>query len=267
MLNQFRSQYPQGGLTSELVQIDHGFYIVRAIVEVEGRILATGLAAKATLEEAEDQARLRALALLNLEPIASASLRLTEVPAKKVEAPVTPAPAPTSKKSTAKKVIIPPGPLPLEIEPEPSPIKPEPIPEPEAKIEETLTQKAEPAVADVEEQPEPAIAEAHDLLVPLNLEPELSLPSEPEPMPSTPPLLKLVPEPSSPPLATVSSDEPIDFSEIIARSNVELKRLGWTNDQGRNYLLQTYGKRSRQLLSDEELIEFLQYLETQPTPN
>jgi hypothetical protein len=61
-------------------------------------------------------------------------------------------------------------------------------------------------------------------------------------------------------------EEPIDFSEIIARSNLELKRLGWTSEQGRNYLLQTYGKRSRQLLSDEQLIEFLAYLEQQPTP-
>jgi hypothetical protein len=59
----------------------------------------------------------------------------------------------------------------------------------------------------------------------------------------------------------------LDFSEIIARSNMELKRLGWTSEQGRNYLLHTYGKRSRQLLSDEQLIEFLAYLEQQSTPN
>ena len=72
-------------------------------------------------------------------------------------------------------------------------------------------------------------------------------------------------------IASVEATElpagPMDFSEIIARSNLELKRLGWTSDQGRNYLLQTYGKRSRQLLSDEQLIEFLAYLEQQPDPN
>jgi hypothetical protein len=75
-------------------------------------------------------------------------------------------------------------------------------------------------------------------------------------------------EQTTPPpnVAGLETGEPIDFSEIIARSNVELKRLNWTNDQGKNYLLQTYGKRSRQFLSDEELIEFLQYLEIQPTP-
>jgi hypothetical protein len=47
---------------------------------------------------------------------------------------------------------------------------------------------------------------------------------------------------------------------------MELKRLGWTSEQGRNYLLQTYGKRSRQLLSDEELLEFVQHLENLPNP-
>jgi hypothetical protein len=64
----------------------------------------------------------------------------------------------------------------------------------------------------------------------------------------------------------ISPPETLDFSEIIAKSNVEIKRLGWTNEQGKQYLLQTYGKRSRQLLSDEELLEFLHYLESQPTP-
>jgi formylglycine-generating enzyme required for sulfatase activity len=59
---------------------------------------------------------------------------------------------------------------------------------------------------------------------------------------------------------------PIDFSDIVARTNVELRRLGWTNQQWRDYLLQTYGKRSRQLLTDAELLDFLHYLESEPSP-
>jgi hypothetical protein len=59
---------------------------------------------------------------------------------------------------------------------------------------------------------------------------------------------------------------PIDLSDIIAHTDVELKRLSWTNAQGRRYLEQTYGKRSRQHLSDAELMEFLDYLKTQPAP-
>ena len=57
-----------------------------------------------------------------------------------------------------------------------------------------------------------------------------------------------------------------DFNEIKNRTDVEIKRLGWTKEQGRDFLLQTYGKRSRLHLTDEELMDFLQYLESQPNP-
>jgi hypothetical protein len=57
---------------------------------------------------------------------------------------------------------------------------------------------------------------------------------------------------------------PIDLSEVIAQTDVELKRLGWTHVQGRRYLEKTYSKRSRQHLTDAELIEFLDYLTAQP---
>lgn len=60
-------------------------------------------------------------------------------------------------------------------------------------------------------------------------------------------------------------NEPLDFSDLIARTNLELKRLGWTTELGRQHLLQTYGKLSRQLLTDDELMEFLAYLQAQPT--
>lgn len=53
----------------------------------------------------------------------------------------------------------------------------------------------------------------------------------------------------------------IGYQSLIAKTNAELKRLAWTNDQGRNYLVQTYQKRSRQLLTDEELQDFLNRLQ------
>ncbi|MBU6229628.1 MAG: hypothetical protein KGQ93_08030 [Cyanobacteria bacterium REEB459] len=56
----------------------------------------------------------------------------------------------------------------------------------------------------------------------------------------------------------------IDLSDIIAQTDVELHRLGWGTSQGREFLERTYGKRSRHDLSDEELLEFLLYLESQP---
>ncbi|MEL6502792.1 MAG: hypothetical protein AAFQ23_15625, partial [Cyanobacteria bacterium J06623_1] len=46
----------------------------------------------------------------------------------------------------------------------------------------------------------------------------------------------------------------------------EMERLGWTPQQGREYLIQTYNKRGRTLLTEEELLDFLQHLESIPTP-
>ena len=58
---------------------------------------------------------------------------------------------------------------------------------------------------------------------------------------------------------------PVDLSDIIAQTDVELQRLGWSVNQGREFLEKTYGRRSRHDLSDEELLEFLLYLENLPT--
>ena len=60
-----------------------------------------------------------------------------------------------------------------------------------------------------------------------------------------------------------ASAQPVDLSDVIAQTDVELTRLGWTNTQGIEYLKKTYGKRSRQQLTDEELMSFLLYLEEQ----
>ncbi|MEH2078211.1 MAG: hypothetical protein V7K57_28080 [Nostoc sp.] len=58
--------------------------------------------------------------------------------------------------------------------------------------------------------------------------------------------------------------ESVNFAEVIAQTDVEMQRLGWTIDQGREHLKKTYGKRSRTLLTEVELLDFLQYLESQP---
>lgn len=45
---------------------------------------------------------------------------------------------------------------------------------------------------------------------------------------------------------------------------VEMKRLGWSIEQGRNYLQEAYGKRSRKQLTSTELTDFLNHLQSQP---
>jgi len=211
MFEQFRSHFPRGSLISELVQIDHGKYIVRASVQNEGLTLATGLAAGDTVEQAEDQARLRALAVLDI------FLTPVEQPKPPVSAPAS-APRKTATKS----------------------------PRQEKTSSEAVTHTSSNNVATVESEEsatspqKTAIAEEKTSSSPPKTEKQSSTSDEQE---------------------TVT-----DSSDIIARTNVQLRRLNWTSEQGRKFLQETYGKRSRSLLSDSELLEFLEYLEKQPTP-
>ncbi len=60
--------------------------------------------------------------------------------------------------------------------------------------------------------------------------------------------------------------KPKSLLDPIAEIDVEMRRLGRTREQGREHLIQTYNKRARSLLTDEQLLEFLEYLKSQPTP-
>ena len=55
---------------------------------------------------------------------------------------------------------------------------------------------------------------------------------------------------------------PFNFDYTKRLTDVEVKRLGWTTEQGRNYLKKKYGKRSRLHLTDKQLLEFLNYLQS-----
>ncbi len=52
--------------------------------------------------------------------------------------------------------------------------------------------------------------------------------------------------------------------DLIALSDKYLRQLNWTTEQGREYLQQRYHKRSRTLLTDAELLDFIEYLKLQP---
>ncbi|MBD2243227.1 hypothetical protein [Nostoc sp. FACHB-888] len=60
-----------------------------------------------------------------------------------------------------------------------------------------------------------------------------------------------------------------NFHELINQTDAEMQRLGWTVEQGREHLMKYYGVRSRSLLTQEELDNFLLYLQLtdSPTPN
>ncbi|MBE9222632.1 hypothetical protein IQ215_07965, partial [Cyanobacterium stanieri LEGE 03274] len=87
--------------------------------------------------------------------------------------------------------------------------------------------------------------------------PELPLSYQPQEIEKIEEKTELSPPPN------LDLSDAVDFSQVIDQTTIELKRLGWTQEQGKKYLLETYGKKSRHLLSDQELIEFLTYLQTQ----
>jgi hypothetical protein len=61
--------------------------------------------------------------------------------------------------------------------------------------------------------------------------------------------------------------DPIDLSDAIAQIGTEIERIGWTKKQGSTYLQDTYGKKTRAELDEDELIEFLHYLKALPGKN
>jgi hypothetical protein len=63
------------------------------------------------------------------------------------------------------------------------------------------------------------------------------------------------------------SPEPVDLSDAISKIDVEMERLSWTKTQGRDYLVRTFDKKSRQQLTNDELLQFLSHLKSLPTPH
>jgi hypothetical protein len=59
--------------------------------------------------------------------------------------------------------------------------------------------------------------------------------------------------------------DPLDLSDAIAQIGTEIERIGWTKKQGSTYLQETYGKKTRAELTEDELLEFLHYLKALPS--
>ncbi|MEO1374868.1 MAG: hypothetical protein AAFW70_11210 [Cyanobacteria bacterium J06635_10] len=284
MLAQFQSLYPTGSLITELVQIDRGKYIVRSSVQIEGVTRATGMAAAETIEEAEDRSRTRALMVLAMEskqPQAKVEQKEVAVPSEpnlevlpnrslttavvaENEHPIT-----STKSSTVTQT--PPS--------NQTAIN-------STEVTPTLDTSPPPEVFSVEDN-----SDFYDqdldkpLPIPTYDEPEFDSPIENSDIPSD--FQPLAEENLTPnnvtPLKKSSAGkatkkgtktsttrrkrkaEPIDLSDVIAKTDVEIERLGWTPEEGKEYLIQTYGKKGRTLLTEEELLDFLKYLESLPT--
>ena len=239
MLHQFRRLYPQGSLISELIDIERGLYIVKVSVQNEATILGTGLAAAETIEKAEDKARERALMTINLEKISTSVSQAMKTPLPSRE---------TDNKNTTSS---------------PQVNNNYSSPSFSPSVSETVI--SSPSVAT-----EPEIVLQKTEFVPEPIPEENS----PEPTPMLESQTNIFDQPiTSPPVETISQEientaentVELDFNEIRHKIDLEMKRLSWTKEQGRDYLLSTYGKRSRLHLTDEELLEFWHYLENLPS--
>lgn len=273
MLTQLQFHYPRGSLVTELVAIDHGQYIVRCLVQNEGTILVTAMAAAHTVEVAEDQARNRALTALGINTTVT---QVTQQPPASVssdQGSMSSTPMPVVSTPIVETPVLP------VTMPSPSVAKTQPT-QPEIpttsetskmfSVEANTPEVAQTTTAShvVEELSfsEPLPFDSSEVETAQATESDWmtqKVSSMPQDTPIGSYLQEVEPETTS---GVSSTATPIDFSDVIARTNVELKRLGWTNQQGRDYLVQTYGKRSRQLLTDDELLDFLKHLESEPSP-
>jgi len=281
MFAQFQSLYPQGSLISELVQIDHGKYIVRASVQIEGITRATGMAAAETLEEAEDRARSRALMVLGITSTTQGSAASSLKPTMQIKPNPTLVTTSGLSESSAYSTAI------------------DSFPQTEATA---FTSTSNANTQDLAQrfpvsQPTEATAftptsnvSTQDLAqrFPVSQPTEAQLDTlgedlgimslnqfEHNPLPeiSASNVTPFAPrsytsqqDVGTPTTKKNKKSEPVDHSDTIAKIDVEMQRLGWTTEQGRDHLKTTYGKRARSLLDPEELLDFLKHLESQTTP-
>lgn len=281
MFAQFRVRYPTGSLISELLTIYNGKFVVRALVQIDGVTKATGMAVADTLELAEDQARMRALELIGIH----LSWGQTETTDRSISPEFSKPPVFSSEKpeisplrsgntdltwsnhthldsSFSERTTYPTE----KVSTHPTKSHHE-VPEDTAEISDSTfvehgtnrfleTPKLSSVNSFVDEEEPPVTFSKVTPIASRRHEPEIAIAPPPE----------IESEISDRPTEAIEDTSPDDFSDLIARTNVEIKRLGWTKKQGSDHLFRTYGKKIRNDLKKEELEDFLEYLEAQPNP-
>ncbi|MGL6343172.1 MAG: hypothetical protein ACRC80_29040, partial [Waterburya sp.] len=218
----------------------------------------TALAGADRVETAEDTARERAIAALFLDVQPTATNHHETVTIN------NPTPLPVIPPPHSQPVNQPPiaeSQKPPEITSQPPVTTPEISNEPTiAELELPITQPTEPEIPETP-SPETLVIPNGNLFENTNTyEPEIAVDDTSL---DNPPDISL----NSVDVATANIEiEAIDFNEIKQKTDIEIKRLGWTRDDGREFLQTRYGKRTRLHLTDEQLLEFLHYLEKLPTP-
>ncbi len=269
MFAEFRALYPAGQLICELLTVHHGKFVVRCLVQVDGKTLATAMSAAESVEDAEDRARLRSIAVLGFAAPDRAS------------ASVSPAPvAPVARVAPVAAVPVPPPdavPVPLGPALAPLPVLEMPVADQlpiahQSNFVKTEAKLNEEPIAPVAEPLPPTVDRAEATgFVPKQLdsdawlsssygEPiaELDVPtgSQSELLQGTAFVRELQPI-----AVGIPSDAIEDNSDTIAHIEAILRRLKWTKKQETDCLEHNYGKSSQRELSSEQLGDFLEYLE------
>jgi len=246
MFAQFRSQYPQGRIQTEMLPKIDGLHAFRAIVAQGDAIMGTATAVDSDLEIAEDRAVKRALTIAgisfdngfdnNYGGYAGRSPILTQVSRE----PSTVNSLPSANLNNLGELG--------------------------SGHHTTHTIQSEPALDYASEY---STNKSANTYAPVE---NLHYPPVDQPSKSSEELgiMSHHSEPQFAPIkasAPTIAPEPIDLSDAISKIDVEMDRLSWTKTQGRDYLVRTFDKKSRQQLTNEELLQFLSHLKSLPTPH
>ncbi len=268
MLAQFRALYPTGQLICELLTIHHGKFVVRCLVQVDGKTLATGMSAAESVEDAEDRARLRSLALLAFAAPIPAPIEPVPVPAPVAAVPI-PAPAIEPVPVPAPVAAVPAlAPLPvLEM-----PVADQFALPHQSNFVNTESKFNEEPIAPVPEPLPPTVDRVETTgFSPKQIDSDAWLSSSyGEPLPELE-VPSLSDRELSQGAAEVRELQPIamgipsdsieDASDTIAQIDAILMRLKWKKTQESDCLKHNYGVSSQRELSNEQLVDFLEYLE------
>jgi hypothetical protein len=264
LIVQLQSRYPSSSLISELLTVHDGNYVVRALVQLGGTTLASGMAAASNIEAAEDRAKVRALEALGIGSASTSLLnpplpgisdkfssvdssdltvsatRLSQVGSGAIATPLPPVATSAASSSVSKTAAFPNVAVNLE---------PDTEFDTEFNIDNTEFYLSSPD--------EDEFSNGYPLSDPGTPEepPQTSSSTSTSSSKSSRPRKngKASAEPKTVEPLIPPPNQPFDNSDVIAQTDVELRRLGWGREQGRKHLEQVYA----------ELLDFLHYLESQ----
>lgn len=239
MFAQFRAQYPQGSIKTEMLPKVDGLHVFRVTLEHSGTVLSTATAADTDIEVTEDRAVKRALMMAGVSFDDNYGMKATLMPQQSANSLAS---GGMSRKNAEA--------LPASTQATMHFDEQLDLVELGSKTYQSNNYESEHTYY---EEPEYGPSETS------------SLPKSPSK--SVVPTVPVKSPITSQSVSTDFSDSPIDLSDPIAQIDVEMERLAWDRNKGRGYLQEAFDKRSRQQLTDHELIQFLTHLKSLPTPN